>query len=125
MFVASADVLHKGHGSNLPPGDYIRLMTRNRLMLLGKNIPFSLLVKHLHHILIGQLVLFVQYRHPFDSAIGYLSFLRLIPHVLRERHRILTATKLSDQEIDGLLDASTKGVCLPGWILERIRRGDH
>jgi GT2 family glycosyltransferase len=88
-FVANADVLHKGHGSSLPTGDYIRFVTRNRLMLIGKNIPSSLLVRHLHHLLIGQLDLFIQYRRPFDSVIGYLSFLGQIP-VLHERRRILT-----------------------------------
>ena len=125
MFVASADVLHKGHGSNLPTGDYIRFITRNRLMLIGKNIPFSLLGRHLHHILIGQLALFIQYRRPFDSVIGYLSFLRQIPHVLHERRRILAKSVLSDKEIDRLLDPSPEGVCLPRWILERIRRGNE
>ena len=125
MFVASADVLHKGHGSNLPTGDYIRFMTRNRLMLIGKNIPLSLLVRHFHHLLIGQLDLFFQYRHPLDSVIGYLSFLRQIPHVLNERRRIFARKVLSDQEIDRLLDPSPEGVCLPRWILERTRRGSH
>lgn len=125
MFVSSADVLHKGHGSNLPSGDYIRFMTRNRLMLIGKNIPFSLLVRHFHHLLIGQLALFIQYHHPLDSVIGYLSFLHQIPHVLRERRRILGATMLSDQEIDRLLDPSPDGVCLPKWILEMMQRGNH
>ena len=125
MFVANADVLHKGHGSNLPSGDYIRLMTRNRLMLIGKNIPSSLLVRHFHHLLIGQLALFIQYRHPFDSVIGYLSFLRQIPHVMRERRRILAATILSDQEIDRLLVPSSESVCLPGWILNMMRRGNY
>ncbi|MFZ3147620.1 MAG: glycosyltransferase family 2 protein [Methanothrix sp.] len=122
VFVASADVLHKGHGSNLPTGDYIRFITRNRLMLIGKNIPFSLLVRHFHHILIGQLVLFIQYRRPFDSIIGYFSFLRQTPHVLHERRRILAKSVLSDKEIDRLLDPSPEGVCLPRWILERMQR---
>ncbi len=45
-FVASAVVLHKGHGSNLPAGNYTRLVTRNRLMLIGKNIPIFLLMRH-------------------------------------------------------------------------------
>lgn len=124
-FVADADVLHKGHGSNLPTGYYIRFMTRNRLMLICKNIPFSLLVRHFHHILIGQLDLFIQYRHPIDSGIGYLSFLRQIPHVLHERRRILAASVLSDQEIERLLDPSQEGLCLPGWMLKWMRRGNH
>lgn len=125
MFVASADVLHKGHGSNLPSGDYIRFVTRNRLMLIGKNIPFSLLVRHFHHLLIGQMALFVQYRRPIDSIAGYLYFLSQIPHIIRERRRILGSTMLSDQEIERLLDPSPEGVCLPGWILDRMMRKNH
>ncbi len=121
-YVASAEVLHKGHGSNLPTGSYVRFVTRNRLMLICKNIPFSLLVRHFHQLLLGQLDLFIQYRRPFDSVIGYLSFLRLIPHVLHERRKILAACKLSDQEIEGLLDHSPKGVCLPGWMLNGTRK---
>ncbi len=123
MFVANADVLHKGHGSSLPTGDYIRFVTRNRLMLIGKNIPFSLLVRHLHHLLLGQLDLFIQYRRPFDSVIGYLLFLRQIPHVMHERRRILARKALSDQEIERLLDPSPEGMCLPGWMMKRMWRG--
>jgi GT2 family glycosyltransferase len=124
-FAANADVLHKGHGSNLPTGNYIRFVTRNRLMLIGKNIPSSLLVRHFHHLLIGQLDLFIQYRRPFDSVIGYLSFLRQIPHVMHERRRILARRALSDKEIEALLDPSTEGMCLPRWILKMMRRGGH
>lgn len=125
MFVPNADVLHKGHGSNLPAGEYIRFVTRNRLMLLGKNIPLSLLVRHFHHLLIGQLDLLIQYRRPFASFIGYLSFLRQIPYVIHERRGILAKKVLSNQEIDQLLDPSPEGVFLLRWILKRIRRGNH
>lgn len=123
MYVSSADVLHKGHGSGLPTGSYVRFMTRNRLMLIGKNIPFSLLVRHFHHLLIGQLDLFIQYHRPSDSLIGYLSFVRQIPHVMHERRKTLAASKLSDQEIERLLDPSPKGVFLFEWISRRMRRG--
>lgn len=123
IFISSAFVLHKGHGSALPRGDYIRFMTRNRLMILGKNIPSSLLLRHLCPLLIGQLALLIQYRRPLDSLIGYLSFLGLIPHVMRERRRIHAASKLSDQEIERLLDPSPEGVCLPRWLLEMISEG--
>jgi len=51
---------------------------------------------------------------------GYLSFLRQIPHVLRERRRILSLSRLSVQEIDQLLDRSPDGVSLPRWILRRL-----
>ena len=92
-------------------------------MILGKNIPSSLLLRHLCPLLIGQLALLIQYRRPLDSLIGYLSFLGLIPHVMRERRRIHAASKLSDQEIERLLDPSPEGVCLPRWLLEMISEG--
>jgi GT2 family glycosyltransferase len=120
-FVASAVVLHKGHGSNLPSKDYIRFMTRNRLMLMGKNIPFSLLARHFRHILIGQLDLLIQYRHPFDSAIGYLTFLLQIPHIIHERRRILAARVVSVDEIEKMLDSSSENVSLLGWVSKIIR----
>jgi GT2 family glycosyltransferase len=125
IFISRAVVLHKGHGSALPRGDYIRFMTRNRLMLLGKNIPSSLLLRHLGSLLLGQLALLIQYRRPYDSLIGYLSFIGHLPYVIRERRRIGAARKLSDREIDGLLDPSPEGVCLPTWLLDMISRGNR
>jgi GT2 family glycosyltransferase len=123
-YVPSATVLHKGHGSGIPHRDYIRLVTRNRLMLFWKNIPLRLLVRHLHHLLAGQLALFVQYRSPFDSIAGYLSVVPRIPHIVRERRRILAARTLSDSEIDALLEMSREGISLPGWS-NRADRGEH
>jgi GT2 family glycosyltransferase len=125
MFVAKADVMHKGHGSNLPKGNYVRLITRNRLMLICKNIPFPLLVKHFHRLLIGQVYFFIQYRQPFDSIVGYLSFLGLVPHVLQERRRILASTVLSTQDIERLLDHSPECMQLPIWVLKTMRSEDH
>ena len=78
-FVPTAVILHKGHGSALPNRAYIRLVTRNRLMLFGKNIPLRLLVCYLPQLLIGQLVLFIQYRRPISSITGYLSLIRELP----------------------------------------------
>ena len=116
IYVPDAEVLHKGHGSALPSGDYIRFVTRNRLMLFGKNIPFSLLIRHLHHILVGQVALFFHYRHPFASLTGYASFLPEIPHVLKERRRILAGRAMKDDEIEELLIDSAEGISLPRWL---------
>ncbi len=121
-YVPSATVLHKGHGSGLPNRDYIRLVTRNRLMLFGKNIPLRLIIRHLHHLLAGQLVLFVQFRSPVDSIAGYLSVVPRIPHVARERRRILTTRTLSDREIDTLMELSREGISFPGWFTRADRR---
>lgn len=119
IYVPDAEVLHKGHGSALPSGDYVRFITRNRLMLFGKNIPFSLLIRHLHHLFIGQLIVFFQYRHPLASLIGYVSFLPEIPHVIMERRRILGGRTLKDAEIDILLINSPEGIYLPKLLSAR------
>jgi hypothetical protein len=124
VFVASADVLHKGHGSNLLIGNYIRYITKNRLMLIFKDLPFSILVRHFHHLLIGQLALFIQYRRPLDSILGYLYFLRQIPHVLHERRRILAARVLSNKEIDGIIASSPESVRLTRWMPRGKQKGN-
>lgn len=121
-FAQAAVVLHKGHGSALPNRTYVRLVTRNRLMLLGKNIPLSLLVRHLPQLVLGQLVLFIQYRRPIASIHGYLSLVLEIPHVLRARRRILAARVLSDHEIDSLLVSSPEGIALPRWLIRGAGR---
>ncbi len=123
-YASSATVLHQGHGAGTPHGKYVRLVTRNRLLLFGKNIPLALIIRHLNHLFIGQLALFIQYRHPVDSIIGYLSLVPQVPRMIRERHRILAIRKLSDREIDKLLLLSPEGISLPKWFT-RGDRGEH
>ena len=115
-FVAGADVLHKGHGSNIPGGDYVRYLTRNRLLLIGKNIPTSLIIRHIHHLLAGQLALFIQHKRPLDSIVGFITFFPLIPYVMREKHRARSRTTLDRREIENLLLLSHEGISLPGWM---------
>ena len=115
-FVAGAEVMHKGHGSNIPNSEYIRNITRNRLLLIGKNIPLSLVIRHLHHLLLGQIALFIQYKRPLDSIIGYLTFLLLLPHMLKEKHRITSKRTLDNKEIEQLLLLSQEGISLPRWL---------
>jgi GT2 family glycosyltransferase len=122
VFVPGATVLHKGHGSDLANGTYIRLVTRNRLMLMGKNIPFPLLIRHIPHIAIGQVALFIQHRSPWDSLVGYFSFMKKIPKVVRNRNHILSNRKLTDKEIERLLILSRDGISLPAWSPKKIRR---
>jgi GT2 family glycosyltransferase len=122
-FAPTAVVLHKGHGSALPNRAYIRFVTRNRLMLFGKNIPLRLLVRHLPRLLVGQLVLFIQYRRPIASIRGYLSLIPELPHVIQERRRILAARQLSDREIDTLLVLSPEGIAVPHWLVRGAEGG--
>jgi GT2 family glycosyltransferase len=103
LFEPNAEVLHKGHGSRIPQSDYVRLMTRNRLMLFLKNIPVALLVKHLPQLLYGQMYFLIVYRKPLDSVIGYTTFIKQLPHVWRERRRISKQRVLPNETLDQLL----------------------
>lgn len=84
-YVPSAEILHFGHGSGLPTGRYVKLVTRNRLMLLLKNIPVDILIRNSIAIIRGLGYHLVASRKPFASIRGYLELIPLIPHVLKER----------------------------------------
>ncbi|MDP8218632.1 MAG: glycosyltransferase family 2 protein, partial [Candidatus Theseobacter exili] len=62
LFVPEAEILHYGHGGGLPHAQYVRYITRNRLLVFLKNIPFKLLLKHLPSFLYGQFYFLVAYR---------------------------------------------------------------
>jgi GT2 family glycosyltransferase len=103
LLVPEAEVLHQGHGSGMPHSRYVHLMTRNRLLLLFKNIPARLLLRHVFSLLYGQWYFFVMYRRPLASLTGFCSFLLAMPHVLRERRRIMKDTVISVEQLDQLL----------------------
>jgi len=102
LFVPSAEVLHYGHGSGLPSGQYVRLVTRNRLMLLLKNIPLRILIRNSALILKGLAGHFVAARKPLASIKGFLSLLPLISHIRRERKSMQGRKVISDHDILGL-----------------------
>jgi len=103
LFDPTAQVLHKGQGSALSRGHYVRLITRNRLMLFLKSVPLALLVKHLPHLLYGQLYFFIAYRKPWQSLLGYTSLVSCLPHILRERRRMKGLRRIPASELDPLL----------------------
>lgn len=103
VFEPSAQVLHKGHGTGLPRADYVRLMTRNRLMLFAKNLPLSLLLKHLPQLLYGQLYFVIAYRKPGASLAGYASLLACIPHIRRERRWALASCRIDPAKLEQML----------------------
>lgn len=103
LFVPTAEVLHQGHGGGLPHAFYVRLMTRNRLLLMFKNIPARLLFRHALPLLYGQWYFFLMFRRPFAALAGYCSFLMSLPYLLRERRRILNNAVISMEQLDQLL----------------------
>jgi GT2 family glycosyltransferase len=106
LFVPSARVLHKGHGSAIPSKIYVYHVTKNRVMLLLKNIPAKLLIRHLRTLLLGQGYSFFIYRHPLSSLRAYLTILWKLPAILRERRGILPHIVLSYTEIESMLQIS-------------------
>jgi GT2 family glycosyltransferase len=102
-YVPGAEVLHHGHGAGIARGRYVRLTTRNRLALFAKSIPAPLLRRHVGRLAYGQWYFLVVSRRPLHSLLGYLGFALLLPHVLRERRRILTGRRIADEALDGML----------------------
>jgi GT2 family glycosyltransferase len=122
LFEPAAVVLHKGHGSTIPRADYVRLMTRNRIMLFAKNVPLTLLLKHLPQLLYGQLYFLIAYRKPLHSVAGYASLFPCIPHILRERRRILQSRRLSATDLERLLSTEMSEPPLRELFRHRLRR---
>ncbi|MBU0713756.1 MAG: glycosyltransferase family 2 protein [Verrucomicrobia bacterium] len=103
LFVPSAEVLHQGHGSGLPQARYVRLITRNRILLLLKNLPVRLLIRHAASLLYGQIYFFIAYRRPLAALAGYFSVLPVLPHIVRERRAIQKNLKLTLAQVEHLL----------------------
>ena len=103
IYLPSATLLHKSHGSSIAPDLYIKLITRNRLLMLVKNVPFNLLIKNSWKIIYGQIYFFLVYGKPFVSLKGYLSFLRLLPQCLKKRKKMMPNIKISNDELNNLL----------------------
>ena len=104
LFVPEATVLHRGHGSKIPQGRYVRLITRNRILLFKKNLPAGLLIRHVGDIVYSVFYFLCAYRKPLHSFAGWLSVFPQFMHILRERRRILKRCKLSADQIDRLLE---------------------
>ncbi|MDD5483896.1 MAG: glycosyltransferase family 2 protein [Kiritimatiellae bacterium] len=103
LFVPEAEVLHQGHGSGISSARYVRLVTRNRLLLFLKNVPARLLLRHALSLIYGQWYFLVAYRRPLASLAGYCSFLACLPHVCRARRRTLKNIVVPLEALDRLL----------------------
>ena len=122
VFEPAAEVLHQGHGSGLPRADYVRLITRNRVMLFAKSVPWSLLLKHLPRLLYGQLYFAIAHRRPLASLAGYLSLLPCLAHIGRERRRLRASRRLGVAELDRLLTTRMREPPLRTLLRHRLGR---
>jgi GT2 family glycosyltransferase len=107
LFEPAARVLHQGQGTGLSRSLYVRLITRNRMLLFLKNVPLSLLVKRLPQILRGQVHFFLAYRKPWQSLAGYASLLGCVPHIWRERARMRSSRRIPAHQLDAMLANGT------------------
>lgn len=122
LYAPAAEVLHQGHGSGVPAALYVRLMTRNRLLLLTKSLPLRLLVRHAAQLLYGQLYYLVAYHRPLASLAGYLGYLRLMGHVLRSRRLARRSRRITPKQLDAQLGGTAHEAPLSHLIARRLRR---
>lgn len=122
VFEPRAEVLHKGQGTELRRADYVRLITRNRLMLFAKSMPASLLLKHLPQLVYGQVYFAIVFRHPLASLAGYFSFIRCLGHVRSERRRLRASRRIDSAALDGTLTTKLHEPPLRLLLRRRLER---
>ncbi len=103
MFVPTARVLHKSHGSAIPTSSYTYNVTKNRLMVFLKNIPCKLLIRNVKSLIMGQIHSFLVYKDPYSSLRAYFYILRNISVIIQDRNSILSRVVLSTNEINHVL----------------------
>jgi hypothetical protein len=103
LYVPAAEILHQGQSAGLRRSYYVYLMTRNRLALILKNIPLNLLVKHSAQLFFGQLYYLLVYKRPLHSVAGYISGLRRLGQILRQRRQIQQQRTVSDRSLEAAL----------------------
>ncbi|MCB0208672.1 MAG: glycosyltransferase family 2 protein [Anaerolineae bacterium] len=121
LYVPEAEVLHQGQGAEIPRPRYVTYSTRNRLMILAKNIPLLLLIKHSPMLLFGQFYFFLVYKKPYYSLTGYAAFLRALPATLQKRRAILRHKKITNQAVDSLLTRDLNEPSLTHIYLSKLR----
>ncbi len=122
FYAPAAEILHQSHGAGTPHARYVTLMTRNRLAVLTKNIPLALLLKHLGTLLYGQCYYFLAYKRPWHSLKGWLGFVGMLPHLLRQRRQILKHKRLTNAELDALLSNELDEIPLAVLLRNKTRR---
>ncbi|MBI1877795.1 MAG: glycosyltransferase family 2 protein, partial [Chloroflexi bacterium] len=121
LYVPDAQILHQSHGAAIARSRYIYLMTRNRLALLVKNIPWELLVKYSPRLIYGQVYFFLVYKRPLHSLAGILSFVAALPHILRQRQIIQKGKRISNQALETMLSDDLGEPPLSDILRTRLR----
>lgn len=103
LFCPEAVVWHKGHGSAMPARRYVRLMTKNRLLLFLQNIPLRLLVANVFRLAYSQLYFLLAYARPGAVLLGYADLALQMRRALRQRQAVRCQTVLSHEQVRALL----------------------
>lgn len=122
-FAPEAQILHKSHGAGIGRARYVFLMTRNRLCVLIKNIPLTLLVKRSPQLIYGQYYFFLVYKRPFHSLAGIFSFLVHLPRVLQQRQAIQKGKRISNAALEVMLSNDLGEPALGEIIKKKLRLG--
>lgn len=121
LYVPEAEVLHQGQGAETARSRYVYLLTRNRLMVLLKNIPLALLWKHAGTLLFGQFYFFLVYKRPFHSLAGIISLLLALPRIMRQRQAIQQGKTISNQALESMLTNELGELRLRDIIKSKLR----
>ena len=120
LYLPTAKVLHKSHGSGIQFAHYVKLITRNRLLLFAKNVPSSLLLKHAPKLLYGQFYFFITYGHPLASLKGYWSFIINLPETTKKRRQQMKNIKIDQAEINSIIHTKTPHPSLSHFIRAHV-----
>ena len=108
LYLPTAKVQHKSHGSGIQLADHVKLLARNRLLLFVKNIPASLLFKYAFKLIYGQIYFFVVHgRIPHATLKGYWLFMMDLPKTLKKRKQQLNKLKINHAEIKSIIHSRT------------------
>jgi len=122
VYEPAARVLHAGHGSALPRGRYVALITRNRLATMLQALPATLLLKHALALCWGQLYFLAAYRRPLSSAAGYLRLAADLPRILARRRELQGRRAVPVKAIDAALARELGETPLLRLLARRLRR---
>jgi GT2 family glycosyltransferase len=101
LYVPCAVAYHHHSASSVRFGKKYYYLTRNRLLVVVKNMPTPLLLRHMLRIVVGQLPsLDVGMKGSTGTYVqARLDALRLLPRMLRKRHTIQRHARRSPEEI--------------------------
>ena len=122
FYLPAAEVLHKSHGSGIPTAKHVKLVTRNRLLLLVKNIPFSLLFQHAPKLLYGEVYFFmIHWRQSRACLQGYYSFFISLAQTMKKRKQQMKNIKISQSEIKSLIHTRAPVPPLSAFFIDCIK----